>query len=122
MRIVNPIAIQGEDIAVMYLRKKGYTVLERNFRKQYGEIDIIAVYNDVLIFIEVKTRTSAEFGTGLEAISPWKIKSVMRTGQLYKLIHPTLPENLRLDAIAILLSRNGEAPSIEHIENIIESL
>ena len=57
MKISNPTAVIGEDIAVNYLKKKGYKIIERNFRKGYGEIDIIALKKNVLVFVEVKTRT-----------------------------------------------------------------
>ena len=120
MRIVNPIGVAGENIAVKFLEKKGYKIIERNFRKNYTEIDIIATYRNSLIFIEVKTRTSLEFGTGFEAISPWKIKSLMKTGHLYKAMHPRLPENLQIDAISIFLSKNSELESIEHLESVSE--
>jgi putative endonuclease len=50
MRIVNPIAVLGEEAACRYLKNKGYSILERNFRKSYGEIDIIAVFRETLVF------------------------------------------------------------------------
>ena len=51
----------GEEIALKYLEKKGYQILDRNFLKHYGEIDIIAIKNDILTFVEVKTRKNDEF-------------------------------------------------------------
>ncbi len=68
MKIVNPTAIIGENAAAEFLKKKGYVILERNFRKGYGEIDIIAVKKGTLVFVEVKTRSSDKFGTPLDAI------------------------------------------------------
>lgn len=120
MKIVNPVAIKGENIAVSYLQKKGYRILTRNFRKQYGEIDIIATHQNTLVFIEVKTRTSKEFGEGIEAISYFKLKSLIKTGLLYTSLHSHLPEALRVDAISVLLSKSGELLDIEHTENIGE--
>ena len=122
MKIVNPIAVLGEDKACEYLRKKGYKIIERNFRKGYGEIDIIAIDSSekekVLIFVEVKARTSDEFGSPLESITPWKLNSVIKTAQFYKMIHPNLPDSLRIDAISVVLSGNNKVENIEHVKNI----
>ena len=117
MKIVNPTAKFGEDKACEYLKKLNFKIIERNFRKGYGEIDIIALDKDVLVFIEVKTRTSDKFGTPLEAITYWKLKSLIKTAQYYKMTHPNLPESLRIDAVSVLL--NGqEVQDIELTRNI----
>lgn len=124
MRIVNPIGKKGENLAVMYLKKKKYKILERNYRKQYGEIDIIAIdasqKEQVLVFIEVKTRTSSQFGTPFEAITSWKMKPLLKTAQLYVASSDKLPQAQRMDAISIVLDENLEVVSIDHLENISE--
>ena len=117
---MNPIGIKGEQYAVSFLERKGYRVTERNFRKHYGEIDIISVQDHTLVFVEVKTRTSTKFGTGIEAISYFKLRSLIKTAMLYKKIHPQLPDALRIDAISVLLSKNGDLLDIDHRENIAE--
>lgn len=117
MRIVNPTAILGEDKACEYLKKLGFKILERNFRKGYGEIDIVALDRDVLVFVEVKTRTSNQFGSPLEAISYWKLKSLIKTAQYYKMTHRNLPESLRIDAVAVILNGH-EVQNIEFTKNI----
>lgn len=122
MRIVNPIASFGESKACEYLRNNGYKIIERNFRKGYGEIDIIAIdpsasSGQVLVFIEVKTRTSNQFGSPLEAITYWKLKSLVKTAQYYKMIHPKLPDSLRIDAVSVILFGN-QTEKIDHIKNI----
>lgn len=120
MRIVNPTAILGEDAACEFLKKKGYKILERNFRKGYGEIDIIALHEKTLIFIEVKTRSSNKFGTPFEAISPSKLRTLLKTAQLYKyVLHPELPDNMRIDAIGVVTAK-GEVEEIEHLENVTQ--
>ncbi len=103
MKISSPTGSLGEKIAVEYLRKQGYKILEQNFSKRWGEIDIIAIDGDTLVFVEVKTRTSNQFGTPLEAITPWKLKTLIRTLQFYKATHRNLPEGLRIHAVAIIL-------------------
>lgn len=123
MKIVNPIAILGEDKACEYLKKLGFKIIERNFRKGYGEIDIIALDpsagsgQEVLSFIEVKTRTSNQFGSPLDAITYWKLKTLIKTAQFYKMTRNNLPESMRVDAVAVVL--NGqETQSIELRKNI----
>ncbi len=118
MRISNPTAKLGEEIATNYLKKKGYKIVERNFRKGYGEIDIIATFQNALVFVEVKTRATSLYGGALEAIAYHKIKSLIRTAQFYKMLHPTLPEALRIDAILIDLDSNNKMINLEHVENI----
>jgi putative endonuclease len=117
MFIPSPTARLGEDMACKYLAKKGYKIIERNFRKGYGEIDIVTVYNHILIFIEVKTRTTSLYGGAIEAISYGKLQKLIRTCQFYKMTHLNLPEAMRIDAILIDLE-NNELENINHIENI----
>jgi putative endonuclease len=117
VKIVNPTAILGEEKACEYLSKLGFKILERNYRKSYGEIDIVAIDKDVLAFIEVKTRTSSQFGTPLESITPWKLKSLIKTAQYYSISHPKLPESLRIDAVSVVLNGNI-VEDIELTQNI----
>lgn len=121
MKIVNPIAKKGEELATNFLRKRGFKIIERNFRRGYGEIDIIAIdeteKEKVLTFIEVKTRSSNQFGSPLEAIAPWKLRSLVKTAQFYKMIHPNLPDNLRIDAVSVVLPHD-KIESIDLVKNI----
>jgi len=118
VKIVNPIAVIGEDLACEFLKKKGFKVIERNFRKGYGEIDIVCLKEKTLVFVEVKTRTSISYGTPIEAISYYKLKSLIKTAEFYSHLHPELPSALRIDAISIMLDNLGNLVNIEHIENI----
>lgn len=118
MRVVNPVGKKGEDLAVSFLKKKGYKILERNFRKSYAEIDVIAVKDNILVFIEVKTRTSSKFGTPLEAITSWKLKPLVKTAQFYSMLHLELPSELRIDAISVILNESLVEVFIELTENI----
>lgn len=118
MRIVNPTAVLGEDAACTFLQRKQYQIIERNFRKGYGEIDIIALHNNVLVFIEVKTRSSSAFGSTFESITSSKIRSLLHAAKYYKyILHPELPDALRVDAIGVQVWGN-EVLNIEHLENI----
>lgn|SRR3990167_2725452 len=118
MRIANPTARIGEDLAADYLRKQGYKIIERNFRRGYGEIDIIAIDGKTLVFIEVKTKTSLAFGDPLEEIGYFKLKTLTKGVQFYKMLHPELPEQMRIDAVSVLLIDNK--PKIELIKNIAQ--
>lgn len=109
---------RGEDLAVQFLQKNGYKILERNFAKRYAEIDIVAQEKETLVFVEVKTRTTREFGNPLEAITPWKIATLQRSCQFYKSLHPELPEALRIDVVSVELSPSGGVEKIELVKNI----
>ncbi|MBI4091812.1 MAG: YraN family protein [Candidatus Levybacteria bacterium] len=118
MKVSNPVAKIGEDLACKYLVGKGYKIIERNFRKKYQEIDIIAIINSTLVFVEVKTRRSDSFGSPFESITPWKLKHLVRLAQYYKQLHPSLSDYMRMDAIGIILSDDNQVENLEHLENI----
>lgn len=97
---------RGETFAVSLLESNGYKVIERNFRCKFGEIDIIAQKDGILIYVEVKTRKSFKFGLPEEAVTKRKIRKIARIGELYQKIHPKLPKKLRIDVVSVLL-RDG---------------
>ena len=109
---------RGEEIAARFLTDKGYKVIGRNYRIRGGEIDIIAIDEDALVFVEVKTRTSKKFGTGLEAITHWKLKALIKSAEFYKMQHRNLPDLMRIDAVVIMLDAFDEIDSIELVKNI----
>ena len=113
---------KGEEIASLYLQKQGYKLLAKNFKSKLGEIDLIfldpsAGSGQVLVFVEVKTRCDKRFGEPEEAVTPWKIRSIIKTGQYFSLLHPELPDSLRIDVVAILMDANGKAEEIKLIKN-----
>lgn len=118
VRIVNPTAKLGEDAAVNYLQKKRYKILVRNFHIRGGEIDIVAQKNNTLVFVEVKTRSSSYFGTPFEAITYFKMQSLLKTIAVFTSQYPHLPQSTRLDAIAVFITKNNEVYDILHEENI----
>lgn len=105
----------GEELACKYLGKLGYRILERNFRIRGGEVDIVCKDKDQIIFVEVKTRHTHEFGEVAEAITPWKIKFIARTAQFYLLKHKLIDHLYRIDVITLDLT-SGE--KLEHFKNI----
>jgi len=108
----------GENLALKLLKNSGYKLLDRNFRSKFGEIDIIAYQGGDLVFIEVKTRWSKSFGPPEEAITPWKIRRIIKAGEYFKLLNPQLPDSLRLDAVVIDLNLDGKLQRIEIIKNL----
>ena len=118
MKIVNPVGKEGEDIACEFLRKKGYKIIDRNYRKKYTELDIIATKNKILVFVEVKTRTTNKFGLPKEQITNAKLRSLKKSAEYYKLSHKNLPDRMRIDLISIMLDKTDDKSSIEHIEDI----
>jgi len=112
---------EGEELAVELLESKGYTIINRNYRYGKGEIDIIAKdpQEEGLVFIEVKSRKSFEYGSPEEAITKNKIKQLKRIAELY-LYENEIKEILcRFDVIAILILP-GQKPQIEHFVNAFD--
>lgn len=105
--------IKGENIAVDYLLKEGYKVLERNYRFKRAEIDIIASDGNQLIFIEVKTRRSSKFGLPEEAVTVKKSKIVISAAENY-INQINWEKDIRFDVIAVQLNPHIK---IEHIKD-----
>jgi len=96
----------GENFAVNLLKKNGYKIINRNFRSKFGEIDIIAIKNKALIFIEVKCRWSKKFGAPEEAVTYAKIKKLRKSAEYFSLLHPDLPNKLLIEVVALEVTEN----------------
>lgn len=105
---------RGEEMAVQYLEDKGYTILDRNYRKGHLEIDIIATDEEDLVIVEVKTRSSDTFMRPEEAVDHKKRVSLMRLANYYVKTHRRI-EDVRFDIISIVA--NDQETTIEHIRN-----
>ena len=107
----------GEDIAANYLQELGYKILDRNWRFQRVELDIVAHLGSLLVFCEVKTRRSNSHGIPVEAITPIKLQNI-RTAALHWLSnHQTKHQGIRFDAISVVY-REGNSVTISHIKGI----
>jgi putative endonuclease len=95
------IGIQGEDIAARYLSGKGYSILERNFHSQQGEIDIIAKEGQFLVFLEVKNYSFRSFGNPLAAVNKAKRASIVHAARTYLYKNNITGINCRFDVLAI---------------------
>lgn len=111
----NTIGAEGEEIAKNYLMQKGYAICATNWRSAPHEIDIVAMDGTELVIVEVKTRTSREFGEPEEFVTPSKIKNIIRAASSYL---NSVPHQLdvRFDIISVLLPKDGiSQPEVEHI-------
>lgn len=109
---------QGEILASNFLTKRGYKILEMNFKySRFAEIDIIALKNNVLHFVEVKTRAQVFCGSPLEAITDKKLKSIFSCAQFYLKNSNVKYKSFQIDAIGIVL-KDGFEPEFQFIENI----
>lgn len=106
----------GEDLALRYLTERGYTLVERNYRTRYGEIDLILRNSATLVFIEVKLRRGREFGDPVEAVTPRKQAAVRSIAEQYLAEREPDFEDLRFDVVGILASRD-EPPKVQHIQD-----
>lgn len=104
---------RGERVAIKYLENIGYKIIKRNFHySKIAEIDIIAEENDVLVFIEVKSRYSDEFGNPLLSINSKKIHSLRKAAEAYLYINKITDKDCRFDVITVRFDNNNK---IEHI-------
>ena len=110
----NELGKKGEQLAVDYLLKKGYEIVDRNYRFDKAEVDIIARKKDVLSIIEVKTRSSIDFGNPQDFVKPKQIKRLVKAVDEYVTVNG-LDVEVRFDIIAII--KNGKTFDIEHLEN-----
>lgn len=109
---------QGERIAERYLKRKGYKLVERNFRCSAGEVDLIVLDRRVIVFVEVKTRSGDRFGTPLEAVQSRKQQKMIQTAQFFLSEKGLQQREARFDVVGITWP--GREPVVEHVENAFE--
>jgi len=110
----NDLGILGEQLAIEYLIGKGYVILKKNFRFEKHEIDIIAKHKQVLVVIEVKTRSTSKFGEPESFVKPKQISRLINAANAFVLKN-NLDEEVRFDIIAI--KKTQDSFKIKHIEN-----
>lgn len=114
-------------MAAEFLLAKGYQILERNFRSPYGEIDLIASQIDdnhvaggsVLVFVEVKTRSTNAYSFPEESVTAAKQAHLIKSAQAYLQQHPDQAGDWRIDVIAVRTARAAGPPEIKHFENAV---
>jgi putative endonuclease len=108
----------GERLAAHHLASKGYRIVERNYRRAEGEIDIIAQANGTLTFVEVKSRRGSSMGTASEAVTAAKAARMVQLAEVYASEHAPASA-LRIDLIAIDFTPDGHMLSLKHYENAV---
>jgi putative endonuclease len=115
---------RGERIAAEHLARAGYSILDRNFRTRYGELDLVAAGGDALVFCEVKTQVAGNLAgppSPLDAIGQAKRRQVRAMARQWLSLQPgggwPRPGALRFDAIGVTLTPRGEVMALEHVEN-----
>jgi putative endonuclease len=117
MATKNELGQRGEMLAVAHLEAQGLQILERNWRCNQGEIDIVARDGAYFVFVEVKTRSSTAFGTPLDAITPAKLARLRRLAAAWCEAHPGHHNWIRIDAVGVLAPRHGSV-AIEHVKRV----
>jgi putative endonuclease len=110
----NLLGNKGEMLAARFLMDKGYAIHEYNWRSGHKEIDLIAQERDVLVFVEVKSRSSAVFGDAVDAVTPAKIKLLISAAEAY-IQQREIDLDYRFDVVTVV--GDGESHAIEHIED-----
>ncbi|NOY47245.1 MAG: YraN family protein [Chlorobi bacterium] len=110
----NELGKKGEQLAVDFLLQQGYAIMERNYRFQKAEVDIIAKKEDTLAIIEVKTRSTSDFGNPQDFVKPKQIQRLVKAVDEYVTVN-NLDVEVRFDIIAITKQEKGF--NIEHLEN-----
>jgi putative endonuclease len=111
---------KGENLAVKFLKRRGYKIVQRNYRCKLGEIDIIAERSKTLVFVEVRTKQTEEFGPPQYSITAAKRGQISRVALCYIREKKLVEQSCRFDVIAITFSSESRRPRIEHIENAFE--
>lgn len=105
----------GEDIAIEFLEKKDFRIIERNWHSGHKELDIIALHNDILVVIEVKTRASEDYEEPWQAVTKSKIRNTVQAAHHYIRLN-AIDLEVRFDIVSVLMLPEGDF-RIEHIED-----
>jgi putative endonuclease len=117
---ITPTGRLGEAFAAEYLVRQGYEILEKNYRRQFGEVDIVARDRGTLVFVEVKTRHSHLYGAPVEAVDKRKQRQLSKIAQGYLLSCQLHDTAARFDVIGVTLDKNNQPAQIELIRNAFD--
>lgn len=110
----------GEKLASAYLRKRGYKILESNFRTPFGEIDLITKRKDMIVFVEVKSRTTSSLGPPYLSVTGIKQRHIIKNALFYLRKRRLMGVNWRIDIVSVKLNYECGLENIEIIENAVE--
>ena len=111
---------QGERRAESFLAKRGFQILARRVSNPFGEIDLIALDGDTVVFVEVRTRRSLDAGHPAESITQEKVEKLTRAALAYLKQNRLLERRSRFDVVAVTWPENSRTPQIEHYRNAFE--
>lgn len=112
---------RAEDLAVDYLKARGYTVVARNWRRREGELDLVMAREDLCVFVEVRSRTGVERGHPLETVNASKRARVLRAARLYLDEENPTGTTFRFDVVGVTFSVDDSPPDIIHIEDAFQA-
>jgi len=110
----------GEKVAIEYLKKQGYHIIETNFKCKQGEIDIIAADDDIIVFIEVKTRSSDVYGQPSEAVNYYKQRKIVQVALTYLAKRNLFNWMSRFDVVEVIMEQTDKIANINLIKNAFE--
>ena len=109
---------KGEAIALAFLTDLGYQFLDQNYTTRYGELDLIFSDAGVIVFVEVKARTSDTFGSPESSVTAAKLERIENAALLWLQAHPDVVDDWRIDVVAVLLNTSGTAEDVQHFINV----
>jgi putative endonuclease len=112
---------RGERAAVKYLKKQGFRIIARQYRNGFGEVDIIAQDGKVIVFVEVKTRSTTSDGQPFEAVDLRKQEKITRIALAWLKKYDRLNQSARFDIVSILWPDERSEPQIQHFRNAYEA-
>ena len=110
----------GERLAVAHLRRKGYEILETNYRCAVGEVDVVARQGEYLVFVEVRTRRGQEFGTPEESITTRKRAKLVEVAETYLQEKDLNDIDWRIDVVAVQLTSRGRLLRVSHLPDAVD--
>lgn len=110
---------RGEQLAEQYLSARGYTVVARNWRTRWGELDLVATHRGQVVFVEVRTRSTESGATAEESVGPDKQRRLLRMAESYLQQHAP-NASARIDVVAVYV-RPGQSPAVKHIVGAVSS-
>jgi putative endonuclease len=113
------VGARGEKLAADLLKKRGYKILQHNFRCREGEIDIVAQRGECLVFVEVRTKKNTAFGTPEESVTLSKREKLISLVDIYLQACDQAPVSWRIDVVAVELAPDNKVSRLEHIENAV---
>ena len=112
---------RGERAAVRFLKRKGFKILAKQYRNQFGEVDVIALDGSQIVFVEVKTRQSTDAGQPFEAVDRRKQQKLTKLALVWLKKYKRLEQSARFDIVSVIWPQNSAEPQIQHFVNAFEA-